>query len=372
MSHEEHNPVPLDDLVSGRLVLSIRRHEAIGVVSAITPYNGAVMMAIQKIIPALIAGNSVVLRPSPLTPLSSIAFALAAEAVGIPKGVFSVVVEDGSDGAELMSTHPAVDMISFTGSTTVGRLIMAQAAPTVKRVALELGGKAAQIYLDDAVDMAPQGAMAAVAMTAGQACGAGSRILVPVARKDEILEAMCDAYSKITVGNPADPANLMGPVINDAARARCERAVAASDKYGGHVAFGGRRPAGLDRGYYFEPTLLDLLDNGNPTAQEETFGPVIGVLGYGSIDDAVHIANDTMYGLSNQVYGADLAAVTAIARRLRSGAVHVNTSLFNAAAAGGGYKQSGLGRERGIDGIRGFQEVKSVGIGELKRGGGRR
>ncbi len=365
LAEEEANPVPVDELVRGRVAISIRRFEPVGVVSAITPYNGAVIMAFQKLIPALMAGNSVILRPSPLTPLSSLAFGAAAEAAGLPDGVLSVVVESGSAGAEILTSDPGVDMVSFTGSTAVGRQILAQAALTVKRVALELGGKSAQIYLPDAVARAGAGAAAVVAMTAGQACVAATRMFVPQAQKDEVLDAVTKAYSGITVGPPSDPAALMGPVISAAQRERCERFVALAEEHGGKVAQGGGRPDGLDRGYYFEPTVLDLPDNANPAAQEEIFGPVIGVIGYRDIDHAVQMANESIYGLSGQVYGADASAATAVARRLRTGAVNVNTGMFSAYAPSGGYKQSGLGRERGIDGIHAFQEVKHVSIGEL-------
>jgi acyl-CoA reductase-like NAD-dependent aldehyde dehydrogenase len=336
------------------------------VVAAITPYNAAIVMAFQKLIPALMAGNSVILRPSPLTPISSLVFGSAAEAAGLPPGVLSVVVERGSEGAELLSSHPAVDMVSFTGSTAVGKTILAQAAPTVKRVALELGGKSAQIYLPDAVERAPGGAVAVVAATAGQACVAATRMLVPRDRKDEVLDAVGAAYGSVTVGAPTDPAAMMGPVISAAQRERCERFVALAEEHGGKVAAGGGRPAAFERGYYFEPTVLDLPDNINPAAQEEIFGPVIGVLAYDDLDDAVRIANDSVYGLSAQVYGHDVAAATQVARRLRTGAVNVNTSMFSAYAPSGGYKQSGLGRERGPDGIRAFQEVKHMVIGELR------
>ncbi|WP_202124517.1 aldehyde dehydrogenase family protein [Actinomadura physcomitrii] len=365
MRHEESNPVPVDELVRGGATLSIRRHEPVGVVSAITPYNAAIIMGVQKIIPALMAGNSVVLRPSPLTPISSLMFGAAAEVAGLPQGVLSVVVEPGAAGAELLTTHPAVDMVSFTGSTAVGRSILAQAAPTVKRVALELGGKSAQIYLPDAVDRAAAGAMAVVAATAGQACVAATRMLVPQDRKDEVVEAVSRAYAEIKVGPPTDRSALMGPVISAGQRERCERYVALAEENGGRVAFGGKRPAGLDRGYFFEPTVLDLPDNANPAAQEEIFGPVIGVIGYRDVDDAVRMANDSDYGLSGQVYGGDVAAATAVARRLRTGAVNVNAAVFSAYAPSGGYKQSGLGRERGPDGIRAFQEVKHLAIGNL-------
>ncbi|WP_067672691.1 aldehyde dehydrogenase family protein [Nocardia miyunensis] len=366
LPQEESNPVPVDELTRARLMLSIRRYEPVGVVSAITPYNAAFLMGLQKIVPALLAGNSVVLRPSPLTPISSLIFGVAAEAAGLPPGVFSVVVEDGSAGAELLTAHPAVDMVSFTGSTVVGRRILAQAAPTVKRVALELGGKSAQIYLPDAISKAAAGAVAVIAATAGQACVAATRMLVPAEQKDEVIAAVSQAYSAIDVGAPTDPKTAMGPVISAAQRERCERFVALAQEHGGKVACGGGRPAGLERGYYFEPTVLDLPDNSNPAAQEEIFGPVIAVLGYTDIDDAVRIANDSPFGLSGQVYSADTGAATAVARRLRTGAVNVNAGMFSAYAPSGGYKQSGLGRERGAEGIRAFQEVKHLAIGELK------
>ena len=366
MTHEDFNPVPVDELVSGQVTLSIRRHEPVGVVTAITPYNAAILMAFQKLIPALMAGNTVILRPSPLTPISSLVFGAAADAAGLPPGVLSVVVEAGAAGAELLTTDPAIDMISFTGSTRVGKQILAQAAPTVKRVALELGGKSAQIYLPDAVERAAAGATRVVAMTAGQACVAATRMVVPREKKDDVLAAVGSAYASLKVGAPTDPTSMMGPVISAAQRDRCERFVGLAEEHGGKVAQGGRRPAGFDKGYYFEPTVLDLPDNSNPAAQEEIFGPVIGVLSYDDLDDAVRIANDSTYGLSAQVYGADVAAATNVARRLRAGAVNVNTAMFSAYAPSGGYKQSGLGRERGPEGIRAFQEVKNMAIGELR------
>lgn len=365
MRHEGTNPVPIDELTRGRVAISVRRHEPVGVVVAITPYNGAVIMALQKVIPALLAGNSVILRPSPLTPISSLVFGEAAEAVGLPAGALSVVAEGGSGGAELLTAHPAVDMVSFTGSTTVGRQVLLQAAPTVKRVALELGGKSAQIYLPDALARAVAGAVTVVTANAGQACVAATRMLVPDAHKDDVLESIAAAYRSVVVGPPTDPNTMMGPVISASQRARCEDVVARAEVHGATVTAGGGRPADLHRGYYFEPTLLDLPDNANPAAQEEIFGPVLGVIGYRDVDDAVRIANDSIYGLSAQVHSRDVATATAISRRLRAGAVNVNTGVFSAYAPSGGYKQSGLGRERGPDGIRAFQEVKHISVGEL-------
>ena len=366
MRHENSNPVPSSELVTNRVALSLRRYEPVGVVTAITPYNAALLMAIQKLVPALMAGNSVIVRPSPFTPISSLALGAAADAAGIPAGVLSVVVEDGAAGAELLTTHPAVDMVSFTGSTAVGKAIQAQAANTVKRVVLELGGKSAQIYLPDALDMAPIGAMVVVAMTSGQACVAATRMLVPAENKAEVLEQVAGMYAGLSIGSPTDPATMIGPLISAAQRDRCVEFVAAAQDHGGKVVTGGGRPASMEKGYYFEPTVLDLPDNSNPAAQEEIFGPVLSVIGYDDLDDAVAIANDTKYGLSNQVYGRDVAAATDVGRRLRSGAVNVNASLFSAYAPGGGYKESGLGRERGPDGIREFQELKHMVIGDLK------
>jgi acyl-CoA reductase-like NAD-dependent aldehyde dehydrogenase len=337
----------------------------VGVVTAITPYNAALLMAIQKLVPALMAGNSVIVRPSPLTPISSLALGAAADAAGLPAGVLSVVVEDGPEGAELLTTDPGVDMVSFTGSTAVGRAIQAQAAGTVKRVVLELGGKSAQVYLPDALDLAPIGAMVVVAMTSGQACVAATRMLVPEESKAEVLEQVAGMYAGLTIGDPNEPGTMIGPLIDAGARARCERFVAAAEEHGGKVVQGGRRPDGFERGYWFEPTVLDLPDNANPAAQEEIFGPVLSVIGYRDLDHAVEVANDSRYGLSGQVYGRDVATAADVGRRIRAGAVNVNTSLFSAYAPGGGYKQSGLGRERGPDGIREFQEVKHLVIGDL-------
>ncbi|MBY8862850.1 aldehyde dehydrogenase family protein [Nocardia sp. CA2R105] len=366
MPEERTNPVPVDELTRGRVALSIRRYEPVGVVTAITPYNAAFIMALQKIVPALLTGNSVILRPSPLTPISSLIFGAAAEAAGLPPGVFSVVVEAGSAGAELLTSHPAVDMVSFTGSTVVGATIAAQAASTIKRVALELGGKSAQIYLPDAVSKAGAGAAAVVGGMAGQACVAATRMLVPQDAKDQVIEAVSKVYAGLRVGAPTDPATALGPVISAAQRERCERIIAQAVEAGATLAQGGRRPAEFERGYYVQPTVLDVPDNANPAARKEIFGPVLSVIGYRDVDDAIAIANDSRYGLSGQVYGADPAAATAVARRLRTGAVNVNTALFSAYAPSGGYKHSGLGRERGPDGIRAFQEVKHLVIGEFR------
>jgi acyl-CoA reductase-like NAD-dependent aldehyde dehydrogenase len=364
MPDVEHTPRPLGEVILGnRVSASVMRYEPIGVVSSIAAYNFPLQTPLWKFVPALLTGSTVLVRPSPLTPVATLVIGEAAEAVGLPPGVLNVVVEAGVEGGELMSSHPAVDCVSFTGSTTVGKLIMAQAAPTVKRVLLELGGKSVQLYLPDAVERAPMGCASVFAAHSGQACVAPTRMLVPEDAKADVLEKAVGVAGMLKVGDPSDPGTMLGPVITAAQRERCERYVAAAVDAGATVVCGGKRPEGLDRGYYFEPTVLDVPDNSNPAAQDEIFGPVICVIGYRDVDHAVEIANDTVYGLAGQVHGANIADAVAVAERIRAGAVSVNGGYTGAYASSGGHKQSGLGRERGIDGIRAFQQVKHLSIG---------
>lgn len=363
LPEQEYSPRPLDVAIAANTVgLSVMTYEPVGVVSCISAYNCPFWINAWKAIPALLTGNTVVLRPSPFTPLSALVFGEAADAAGVPPGVLNVVVEAGFEGSALMTKHPAVDQISFTGSTAVGKTIMRQAADTTKRVMLELGGKSVQLYLPDAVDKAPMGFPTVFANHAGQACVAATRMLVPHNRKAEVLEKGAAIASRLTIGDPADASTLMGPLISSAQRERCESYVRRSVSHGGRVITGGRRPKSLPRGYFFEPTILDVPDNSNPAAQEEIFGPVVTVIGYDTVDEAVAIANDSPYGLSGQVYSPDLLAATAVARRIRAGAVNVNGLGANAYASSGGYKQSGLGRERGVDGLRAYQEIKHISV----------
>ncbi len=355
---------PLEEMILGnRVTGSMMRYEPIGVVSAIAAYNFPLQTPLWKFVPALLTGSTVIVRPSPLTPIATLVIGEAAEAVGLPAGVLNVVVEGGVDGGQLLSSHPAVDCVSFTGSTTVGKAIMAQAAPTVKRVLLELGGKSVQLYLDDAVERAPMGCVSVFAAHSGQACVAPTRMLVPEDRKAEVLEKAAGVAAMLKVGDPSDPSTVVGPLISAAQRERCERYVAAAVDAGATVAAGGRPPADQPRGHFFEPTVLDVPDNSNPAAQDEIFGPVVCVLGYRDLDHAVEIANDSVFGLSGQVFGSDLALATTIAGRIRAGAVQVNGGYSGAYASSGGYKQSGIGRERGVDGIRAFQQVKHLSVG---------
>lgn len=363
MPETEHTPRPLGEIVAAdRVAVSVMRWEPIGVVAAIAAYNFPVQTTIWKFVPALLTGSTVVLRPSPLTPIATLMIGEAAEAVGLPAGVLNVVVEGGVEGGELLTSHPAVDCVSFTGSTAVGKAIMAQAAATVKRVILELGGKSVQLYLPDAVERAGAGCTGVFAAHAGQACVAPTRMLVPENRKAEVVEQAARVAGALRVGDPADPSTLVGPLISAAQRERNERYVAEALAAGASVAAGGKRPAGLERGYYFEPTVLDVPDNTNPAARDEIFGPVLCVIGYRDLDHAVEIANDSVYGLAGQVHGNDLAAAVGVAERIRAGAVSVNGGYSGAYASSGGYKHSGLGRERGIDGIRALQQVKHLSV----------
>ena len=360
----EGNPLPLHERVTPYFVVqSIKRWSPVGVVSAISAYNVPLYTAFWKVVPALMAGNSVILRPNPLTPISSMIFAEAAEEAGLPPGVFNLIIEQGVEGAQHISTDPAVDLVSFTGSCAVGVKVAQQAAPTLKRLVLELGGKSAQIVLPDKVDAAPFLGAMVCGSHAGQGCVLGTRVFVPEESKAEVLDKMGEMVSALKIGRADDPQTQLGPVISASQRARCEHFTKAAVDAGGRVAAGGKRPASMDKGYFYEATILDLPDNKNPAAQEEIFGPVVGVIGYRDLDHAVEMANDSDFGLSGHVHGADKVKALEVALRIRSGAVNVNAGMASSYASGGGIKMSGLGRERGIEGLREFQIETTLNIG---------
>jgi aldehyde dehydrogenase (NAD+) len=363
LSDQEYNPIPPGGHnPSGRVAVSMNIYEPVGVVSAISAYNFPFYLNIWKTLPALMAGCSVVLRPSPLTPLSAMLFGEAADAAGLPPGVLNVVIDQNIEGGKLITTDPAVDMVTFTGSTQVGREIMAQAASTVKKVHLELGGKSAAIYLPDAADNAWQMCLGVFLSHQGQGCALTTRILVPNDRKAETLERAAEFAQQLPIGDPSDPTIMMGPLITNAQVEKSERYVAAAVEAGGTVTTGGRRPEQLTVGHFFEPTLLDVPDNSNPAAQDEIFGPVACVIGYDDVDDAVSIANDSIFGLAGMVYGETNAA-TRVAQQIRAGTVWVNAAAPSGSAPFGGYKQSGIGREMGYHGLREYQEIKHLYIG---------
>jgi aldehyde dehydrogenase (NAD+) len=360
----EHNEMPLGDLVTGKdVLLSIRRYEPVGVVAAITPYNFPLQTNVWKVFSALATGCSVILRPSPLTPLTALALGQAALTADLPPGVLNVVVEEGTAAALRLTSDRRVDCVSFTGSTAVGRQIAAQAAPTVKRMVLELGGKSVQLYLPDGLGKVGTGVLTVFASHSGQACTAQTRVLVPHDAVDSALEQIRSVLPFLPVGDPSDDKTMIGPVISARQRERIEDLVAAGIGAGAQVVAGGKRPPGLDRGYFIEPTVLRIEDNANPVAQQEVFGPVVTVQGYRDIDEAVAIANDSEYGLGGGVYTADLPAGLAVAHRIRSGTVQVNRSAASAYTPTGGFKQSGIGRERGVAGLREYQEIKHLVVG---------
>ena len=361
----DENPLPLASRITpyGTVIQSHRRYTPIGVVAAIAAYNFPFLTALWKIIPALVTGNTVVLRPSPLTPLSATVFAEAAAEAALPPGVLNIVVEPGVEGAQLMTTHAAVDMLAFTGSSNVGALVMAQAAPTMKRLQLELGGKSAQIFLPDSASRAAHIAASVCTAHAGQGCALGTRLFVPERAKPEVLAQIAETFSKIRVGRADDPQAQLGPVISAAQRARCERFVELAQLHGGRVAAGGKRPSHLDTGFFFEATALDVPDNANPAAQEEIFGPVVTVIGYRDLDHAVAMANDSRYGLSGYVHGQDKALALKVGLGIRSGTVNVNAGMMSSYISSGGQRMSGINRERGVEGLRLYQNMSCLNLG---------
>jgi len=365
MPETEDNPLPAKDRVNamGQVVQSLRRYSPIGVVAGIAAYNFPFYTALWKVIPAILTGNTVILRPSPLTPLSAMMFAEAAQAADIPSGVINIVCETGLEGGQLLSTDVAVDMVAFTGSSKVGELIMAQAAPTMKRLQLELGGKSAQIFLPDALDQVIPAAMGVFMGHAGQGCAHGTRLFVPEEAKEALLQQLAGAVSSIKVGSTEDPETQMGPVISATQVARCEHYVAAAQEHGGRVVVGGQRPDSLADGFFFQATVLDLPDNKNPAAQDEIFGPVVSVIGYKDLDHAIEMANDSRFGLSGYVHGKDKRTAYDLALRMKTGTVNVNAGMMSAYVSSGGQRASGIGRERGEEGLRIFEQMTCINLG---------
>jgi acyl-CoA reductase-like NAD-dependent aldehyde dehydrogenase len=337
--------------------------EAVGVVSAIVPYNYPVQITLAKLVPALAAGCTVVVKAPPQTPWITAALGrVVAERTDIPPGVVNVLTSDAVEVGEALVTDPLVDMVSFTGSTAAGRRIMAAASDAVKKVFLELGGKSAFVVLDDAdMELAAMFAGFTICSHAGQGCAITTRLLVPEARHDELVQLVAGTMAGVPVGDPSDPAMMMGPLISEAQRQRVEGHVQRAVAAGATVVTGGRRPEHLPAGYFYEPTLVTGAGPDSAIAQEEVFGPVLVVLPYRDDDDAVAIANNSIFGLSGAVYGADDERATNLARRLRVGTVSVNGGMYYGPDAPfGGYKQSGIGREMGVAGLNEYLELKTI------------
>ncbi|GAA4581472.1 aldehyde dehydrogenase family protein [Planotetraspora phitsanulokensis] len=335
--------------------------EPIGVVGAITPWNFPLQQVVSKVAPALVAGDTVVLKPSEMAPLTAGILAEVAAEAGVPAGVFNVVHGTGPVVGEAIAAHRGVDMVSFTGSTRAGRRVAAVAADTVKRVALELGGKSANVILDDAdLAHAVRHGLSIAFANGGQVCGAWPRMLVPASLQDEVVELAVAEAAEYTVGDPADEATRIGPMASEAQRDRVDGYIERGVADGARLVFGGPgRPDGLPRGAYVRPTIFADVAPDSVIAQEEIFGPVLTIIPYVDDDHAVEIANGTMYGLTGGVFGSEDRAL-AIARRLRTGQVDVNGGQWNPLAPFGGYKQSGNGREFGRSGLEEFLETKSI------------
>ena len=337
------------------------RREAVGVVAAITPWNFPNQINLAKIGPALAAGNTAVLKPAPDTPwIAAELGRLVAERTDIPPGVLNVVTPRDDGVASMLATDPRVDLVAFTGSTDTGRSIMAAAAPTVKKVLLELGGKSAAIVLDDADLKAAVGAATfGVSVHAGQGCALTTRLLVPRDRYDEAVEAAAETAEQLDPGDPRDPSTVCGPVISAAQRDRVKSYLDMAAAEGARFAAGGTASEGADGGFWVHPTVIAGLDNQSRVAREEIFGPVLVVLPHDGDDDAVRIANDSPYGLSGSVDSGSVERARSVAARVRTGTLAVNGGVwFHADAPFGGYKQSGIGREMGVVGFEEYLETK--------------
>ncbi|MFD3309515.1 aldehyde dehydrogenase family protein [Streptomyces sp. NPDC058694] len=355
---------PMDPTIAPGIGISqgVLRREAFGVCALISAYNFPFFLSMMKVIPALAAGCTAVLKPAPATPLESLLIGDFADAAGLPPGVLNIVTGDAEAGREL-TTHPMVDLVSFTGSDTVGRTVYAQAAASLKKVVLELGGKSATIVRADGdLDGAVRSALTGITTHAGQGCSLLTRTLVHESVHDELVARLTAALAEVRVGDPADPSTTMGPLISEAQRDKVEKLIRVGEEEGARLACGGKRPAGLDRGYFVEPTLFTGVDSKMTIARTEFFGPVGVVVPFATDEEAVRIANDSPYGLAGAVWSADTVAAYDMASRIRAGGVTLNggSAGVNPRAAFGGYKQSGLGREWGEFGLDEYLQTKTV------------
>jgi betaine-aldehyde dehydrogenase len=339
----------------------IVRHEPVGVVAAVVPWNVPQFVTMSKLAPALLAGCSIVIKPAPETPLDAYVMADALDEAGIPKGVVSIVAA-GREVGEHLVRHPDVDKVAFTGSTAAGRRIAAICGEQLKRVSLELGGKSAAIVLDDAdLEQTVAGLRFASLMNSGQACVAQARILASRSRYDEVVDAVAGMVKSMRVGDPSDAETEIGPLVAQRQQERVEKYIALGQEEGARVVVGGNgRPAGLERGWYVQPTVFAGATNDMRIAREEIFGPVLSVIPYADADDAVRIANDSEYGLAGSVWTSDVDAGLDIARRVRTGTYAVNQYNMDFMAPFGGFKGSGIGREFGREGLEHYTEVKAI------------
>lgn len=344
--------------------VSYTRYEPIGVVAQIIPWNYPLLMAAWKLAPALMAGNTVVLKPSTLTSLTALELAKLIEETDLPPGVVNVVTGPGSEIGRALATSPQVDKIALTGSTETGREVMGLAASNMKKITLELGGKSPTMVLKDAdLEAALNGTLATIFLNQGQMCVAGSRLLVHEDIHKEFIQRLVAKAEKIKLGNGLDPETTMGPLISKEHREKVLGYISSGIKQGAKLVSGGKVPEGdaFEKGFFLEPTIFDKVDKGMEIAQEEIFGPVLSVLTFSTLDEAVSLANATRYGLAGSVWTRDLHQAHYIAEGVRAGTIWINTygSFFNEVPFGG-YKESGLGRELGKAGLKEYTELKSI------------
>ncbi|GLR65619.1 aldehyde dehydrogenase [Acidocella aquatica] len=341
--------------------------EPLGVVGLITPWNWPLNQIVSKVAPAIAAGNTMVLKPSEIAPINAIIFAEIMHEAGVPKGVFNMVNGDGPSVGQKLAEHPDVDMMSFTGSTRAGILVAKAAADTVKRVAQELGGKSANILLPDVdLDSAVRQGIGACFINSGQSCDAATRMLVPRMMHDEAMAIAADEASKQTVGPAFGNSTVLGPLVSQVQFDKVQRLIKAGIDEGATLATGGLgRPDGLSGGYFVKPTVFGNVTRNMTIAREEIFGPVLSILPYDTLDEAIEIANDTVYGLAAYVQSKDLEKARAVAREMRAGSVYINYPEWDLFAPFGGYKQSGNGREYVDFGLNDMLEIKGmIGYGE--------
>ncbi|MGH2793541.1 MAG: aldehyde dehydrogenase family protein, partial [Actinomycetota bacterium] len=343
---------------------SIVTREPVGVVACIVPWNFPLYIAVHKIGAALAMGNTVVLKPASWTPLSAFVLADAAERAGLPSGVFNVVTGSGTEVGEELASNTLADMVSFTGSTESGKRVMQLASSNVKKVSLELGGKSAGIVLADApLDKAVPHLLWSWLVHQGQACGAATRFVLHEDVHDEVVDRLTDLVKGLSIGDPKEWTTLVGPLIRASHRERVERYIALGQEEGATLHIGGGRPQHPPKGFYLEPAIFTDVRNDMRIAQEEIFGPVVTVIKVRDEDEAVAVANDSIYGLAGCVWAGSREHGIAVARRMRTGTVSINGGGLNPWAPFGGYKQSGIGRELGSIGLDEFTEVKHLNLG---------
>lgn len=351
-----------EEFAEERIGHSLVVREPVGVVACITPWNYPLHQIVAKVAPALLAGCTVVLKPSEVTPLDAFLLAEVTDGAGLPAGVFNLVSGSGTVVGESLARHAEVDMVSFTGSTRAGRRVSELAAASVKRVALELGGKSAAVVLGDAdLAAAIKTTLNSCFLNCGQTCNAMTRLLVPEELYEQAVALAVEGAATFTVGDPLEGKVKLGPLVSERQRQRVRDYIGKGIEEGAELLCGGGEPpAGLEKGFYVQPTIFGRVTPQMTIAREEIFGPVLSILTYGDEEEAVRIANDTDYGLAAAVWSADEQRALAVARRLRAGQVEVNGGPYNLLAPFGGYKQSGNGRELGRYGLEEFLEVKAI------------